>query len=64
MIHVGVNLKFCQVEDVLAASVLELERNKEKLANPSPKDDVEQIMVSWLYLKIIFFFGGWGGWKD
>jgi K+/H+ antiporter YhaU regulatory subunit KhtT len=46
MIHVGVDLTFCQVEDVLAASVVELERNKEKIANPGPKDDVEQIMVS------------------
>jgi hypothetical protein len=46
MIHVGVDLTFSQVEDVLAASVLELERNKEKIANPGPKDDVEQIMVS------------------
>ncbi|PSN51229.1 Protein fem-1 B [Blattella germanica] len=44
MIHVGVDLQFSQVEDVLAASVLELERNKEKIANPSPKDDIEQIM--------------------
>jgi hypothetical protein len=46
MIHVGVDLTFSQVEDVLAASVLELERNKEKIANPGPKDDVEQVMVS------------------
>lgn len=46
MIHVGVQLTFSQVEDVLAACVLELERNKEKIANPGPKDDVEQVMVS------------------
>lgn len=46
MIHVGVDLTFSQVEDVLAASVLELERNKEKIGNPGPKDDVEQVMVS------------------
>jgi hypothetical protein len=45
MIHVGVDLTFSQVEDVLAACVLELERNKEKIANPGPKDDVEQVMV-------------------
>ncbi|XP_021919435.1 protein fem-1 homolog B isoform X2 [Zootermopsis nevadensis] len=44
MIHVGVDLTFSQVEDVLAASVLELERNKEKIGNPGPKDDVEQVM--------------------
>jgi uncharacterized integral membrane protein len=46
MIHVGVDLTFSQVKDVLAASVLELERNKEKIANPGPKDDVEQVLVS------------------
>jgi hypothetical protein len=46
MIHVGVHLTFSQVEDVLAACVLELERNNEKIANPGPKDDVEQVMVS------------------
>jgi hypothetical protein len=46
MIHVGVDLTFSQVEDVLAACVTELERNKEKIANPGPKDDVEQVMVS------------------
>ncbi|KAJ9592024.1 hypothetical protein L9F63_001463, partial [Diploptera punctata] len=44
MIHVGVDLTFSQVEDVLAASVLELERNKEKIANPSPKDDMDKVM--------------------
>lgn len=44
MIHVGVDLTFSHVEDVLAACVLELERNKEKIGNPGPKDDVEQIM--------------------
>jgi hypothetical protein len=46
MIHVGVHLTFTQVADVLAACVLELERNKEKIAKPGPKDDVEQVMVS------------------
>jgi hypothetical protein len=56
MIHVGVDLTFSQVEDVFAASVLELERNKEKIANPGPKDDVEQVMVScriYILLQII-----------
>ena len=46
MIHVGVDLQFSHVESVLAAAVLELERNKEKIANPGPKDDVVQISVS------------------
>nr|CAD7401983.1 unnamed protein product [Timema cristinae] len=44
MIHVGVVLPFAYVEDVLEASVIELERNKEKITNPGPKDDVEQII--------------------
>lgn len=48
MIHVGVDLTFSHVESVLAAAVLELERNKEKIANPGPKDDVAQITVSTL----------------
>lgn len=45
MIHVDVELSFNHVESVLAAAVLELERNKEKIANPGPKDDVVQIKV-------------------
>ncbi|XP_012260648.1 protein fem-1 homolog B [Athalia rosae] len=43
MIHVGVDLQLTQVIDVLEASVIELKRNKEKTANPEPKDDVVQI---------------------
>jgi hypothetical protein len=45
MVHVGVDLNFDHIEVVLAATVLELERNKEKINKPGPKDDVEQIQV-------------------
>ncbi|XP_047115103.1 protein fem-1 homolog B [Schistocerca piceifrons] len=44
MVHVGVELTFPHVENVLNACVIELERNKEKMINPGPKDDVEQVM--------------------
>uniref|UniRef100_A0A1B6ET95 Protein fem-1 homolog B n=2 Tax=Proconiini TaxID=565685 RepID=A0A1B6ET95_9HEMI len=60
MIHVGVDLTFSHVESVLAAAVLELERNKEKIANPGPKDDVAQIteemesnVITALYILVI-----------
>ncbi|XP_051154335.1 protein fem-1 homolog B-like [Leptopilina boulardi] len=46
MIHVGVELQFAQVLNVLEASVTELERNKTKINNPEPKDDVDQSIVS------------------
>lgn len=46
MIHVGVELQFAQVLNVLEASVTELERNKTKIHNPEPKDDVDQSIVS------------------
>lgn len=42
MIHVGVGLDLSQVINVLDASVMELSRNKAKIQNPSPKDDVER----------------------
>lgn len=45
MVHVGVDLSFDSVHTVLAATVLELDRNKDKIASPGPKDDVEQIKV-------------------
>ncbi|KAF4530186.1 hypothetical protein B566_EDAN001445 [Ephemera danica] len=60
MVHVGVDLNFSHVEVVLAATVLELERNKEKLLKPGPKDDVEQVqeelegnMMTVLYLLVL-----------
>lgn len=46
MIHVGVNVQFLQVLDVLEASVIELGRNKAKIGKPDPKDDVDQCIVS------------------
>lgn len=46
MIHVGVDLELSQVTNVLEASVTELSRNKAKIQNPDPKDDVDQCVVS------------------
>ncbi|XP_043482021.1 protein fem-1 homolog B-like isoform X1 [Leptopilina heterotoma] len=46
MIHVGIELQFTQVLNVLEASVTEIERNKTKIDNPEPKDDVDQSIVS------------------
>lgn len=50
MLHVGVQLEFEVVHEVLGATVLELKRNKDKILSPGPKDDVDNIKVS-----IIFF---------
>lgn len=45
MIHVEtVDLRVGNVLQVLQSTILELERNKEKLANPGPKDDFEVVM--------------------
>lgn len=46
MLHVGVEIRFEHVSKVLSSCVLELQRNKEKIANPGPKDDPETITVS------------------
>ncbi|XP_076031030.1 protein fem-1 homolog B-like isoform X3 [Oratosquilla oratoria] len=60
MLHVGVELEFLPVHEVLEATVLELERDKEKIHSPGPKDDVDTIkdelesnMVTGLYLIMI-----------
>lgn len=45
MLHVGVQLEFDAVHEVLGATVLELKRNQEKIQCPGPKDDVETIKV-------------------
>ncbi|XP_019768802.1 protein fem-1 homolog B isoform X2 [Dendroctonus ponderosae] len=45
MLHVGVQVTYVQVIEVLAAAIIELERNKEKLAKPGPKDEPETVMV-------------------
>lgn len=50
MVHVGVELEFGVVLDVLEATVLELQRNHVKVANPGPKDDVDIIKVRLLVL--------------
>ncbi|CAB0035738.1 unnamed protein product [Trichogramma brassicae] len=41
MIHVGVELEFQQVLDILESSVIALERNKKQLSEPVLKDDTE-----------------------
>lgn len=46
MIHVGVDLEFSQVLNVLEACVTELTRNKSKLNNPDSEEDIEQHIVS------------------
>lgn len=53
MLHVGVELAYTHVVMVLRAAIIELERNKSKIANPGPKDDPDTIMVS-LYSLVIF----------
>lgn len=45
MLHVGVDVSFKHVTIVLEACAVELQRNKDKIANPGPKDDVETITV-------------------
>ncbi|KAG7210254.1 hypothetical protein KM043_011802 [Ampulex compressa] len=42
IIHVGLDLDFSQVLNVLEASVIELSRYKSKLNNPDAKDDITQ----------------------
>ncbi|KAL3285690.1 hypothetical protein HHI36_000221 [Cryptolaemus montrouzieri] len=44
MLHVGVRVNYDRVVRVLSAAILELERNKEKMAHPGPKDDPETIL--------------------
>ncbi|XP_046629470.1 protein fem-1 homolog B isoform X1 [Neodiprion virginianus] len=44
MIHVGIDLQFTQVINVLEASVIELKRNKDQIGNLDSKDDFEQII--------------------
>lgn len=46
MIHIGVNLEFSQLLNVLEASVTELTRNKSKINNPDSKKDIKKHIVS------------------
>lgn len=46
MLYVGVELTHRHVVQVLEMAILELQRNKTKIANPGPKDDPETILVS------------------
>ena len=54
MIHVGVDLNYPTVEEVLLSALKELETNKKKIARPGPKDDVESIKVSIVFCIIKF----------
>lgn len=58
MLHVGVQLEFEAVHEVLDATVIELQRNQEKIQCPGPKDDVETIKVeiSFILLYCVLLF--------
>lgn len=56
MIHVGVELKFLQVLNVLEASVIELGRNKQKLNEPEPKDGCDHPIPVRIFYKIKFIY--------
>jgi len=43
MIKVGLEVEVGSVESVLAATVVEIERNQGRIANPGPKDDAESL---------------------
>ncbi|XP_076259680.1 protein fem-1 homolog B isoform X1 [Rhynchophorus ferrugineus] len=45
MIHVGVQMTYTQVIQVLSAAINELERNKKDLTEPNPKDDHATVLV-------------------
>ncbi|XP_066249230.1 protein fem-1 homolog B isoform X1 [Euwallacea similis] len=45
MLHVGVQVTYEQVIEVLSAAIIELMRNREKLSKPGPKDEPETVMV-------------------
>uniref|UniRef100_A0A8D9EJB8 Protein fem-1 homolog B n=3 Tax=Cacopsylla melanoneura TaxID=428564 RepID=A0A8D9EJB8_9HEMI len=60
MINLKLDLHFTLVEKVVAAAVLELQRNKERIGNPRPKDDMnllkeemEDNLLTSLYLLVI-----------
>lgn len=60
MIHINAALRVSNILKVSAACIVELERNKQKMAKPGPKDDVEVIaeeyeqnIVTVLYLLTI-----------
>ncbi|XP_047740597.1 protein fem-1 homolog B isoform X2 [Hyalella azteca] len=60
MVHIGADLDYRVVLEVLDSAVLELKCNHSKITNPGPKDDVEAIkeeleqnMISSLYLIMI-----------
>jgi Fem-1 family protein b len=61
MDHIGVDITFSHMEEVLRACVGEVKSKLEKVANPGPKDDVdclreelENNMHTFLYLLVVF----------
>lgn len=57
MLHVGVQLEFEAVHEVLSATVMELKRNKDKILCPGPKDDVDNIKVGRLCMEALDILG-------
>ena len=55
VLHVGLELPFDVIEEVLSSTIIELERNQIKLANPGPKDDPEVIAVIDLFYLLSFY---------
>ncbi|KAG5876987.1 hypothetical protein JTB14_008132 [Gonioctena quinquepunctata] len=58
MLHVGVKVTHSHVFEVLSAAIIELERNKDKMFRPGPKDDpenddIESNLTTTLYLLTI-----------
>ncbi|CAH1164240.1 unnamed protein product [Phaedon cochleariae] len=53
MLHVGVKVTYSHVFDVLSAAIVELERNRDKLVMPGPKDDPETVMVIYSFLHLL-----------
>lgn len=57
MLHVGVKVSYSHVVEVLSAAISELERNKEKLVRPGPKDDPETVLVICLFISLLVSTG-------
>ncbi|KAG5876990.1 hypothetical protein JTB14_008132 [Gonioctena quinquepunctata] len=53
MLHVGVKVTHSHVFEVLSAAIIELERNKDKMFRPGPKDDPENVMVIYLSVELL-----------
>lgn len=49
MLHIGMKVSYDHVTAVLSVAIEELERNKEKIASPGPKDDPDLLLVSFTF---------------